>query len=360
LTNYYYYYRAIMNVSGHKDPKNLSHYDPSPELHVKIAMASALCAGTHQAGQQAAIPVAQRAGQQAAPPAVQGAQKRPSKEQTTVSTKRRKMDLQNPDQDKGLRNMDQGLPNVDQCLTIVDQERPPNPHQVHVQVVEEEEADDDIVFFTGNTQQAVRPAAQQAARPAAQHTAQQAARPATQSAPLPAANPGRGLGGRDDSRWRYPILPKPAMDQGLPNMNQGLTNVDQECPLNTHQVQVHVEDVEDDDEAYDIDFYTGNTGVQRELPAASLDQNALQVFVNHATVQVGNSQEGNQVTTRDVGSLEGALQPIAQRVKFSSDNIMQHLARQQQFMTQHMVGNQNVIQQFNESQNDLIKHLFGN
>jgi hypothetical protein len=146
----------------------------------------------------------------------------------------------------------------------------------------------------------------------------------------------------------------PNVDQGLPSVDQGRQNVDQERPPNVQDV----EEVEEDED--DIDFFTGNNGVQRELPAASLDQNALQVFVNHATVQVGNSQEGNQVTTRDVGSLEGAQQPIAQRVTFSSDNIMQHLARQQQFMTQHMVGNQNVIQQFNESQNDLIKHLFGN
>jgi hypothetical protein len=36
--------RAIMNLSGHKDAKSLNHYNPSPELSVKIAMAAAILA----------------------------------------------------------------------------------------------------------------------------------------------------------------------------------------------------------------------------------------------------------------------------------------------------------------------------
>jgi hypothetical protein len=55
----------------------------------------------------------------------------------------------------------------------------------------------------------------------------------------------------------------------------------------------------------------------------------------------------------------GLTEKITRNIKnpkpiLSSENIMQHLARQQQFMA----GNQNVIKKFNEGQNNLIKHLF--
>jgi hypothetical protein len=54
-----------MNVSGHKDPKNLNHYDPSPALSVKIAMASHICAA-----KPAAQPSAQLSAQPSAQPSV--------------------------------------------------------------------------------------------------------------------------------------------------------------------------------------------------------------------------------------------------------------------------------------------------
>jgi hypothetical protein len=382
-----------MNVSGHKDPKNLKHYDPSPTLSVKIAMASHICAA-RPAAQLSAQPSTQLSDQPLAQPSAQSLA-RPSAQQTAqpaaqISAQPSAQSLARPSAQQTAQ------PAAQPALARPSAQQTAQP------------------AAQSSAQPLAQPSAQSLARPSAQQTAQPAAQPAAQRAAQQAANPGCGpLFRGDDSRFRFPISPGRAQkrpsakqtaqraaqiaanprcgplfrgddsrfpispgraqkrpnleqtqvsakrrnmdlqnadqDQDLPNVDQDLPNVDQDLP---NVDQVHVEDVEDDDEA--VDFFTGNNGVHHEVPA-NLDQNALQVFVNNA-VQVVTPQEGPnyQVITRDVGSLEVAPQPIAQRVQFSSDNIMQHLARQQQFMA----GNQNVIQKFNESQNDLIKHLF--
>jgi hypothetical protein len=169
----------------------------------------------------------------------------------------------------------------------------------------------------------------------------------------------------------------PYHGQNRPNLTQDDTDEDEDEDEDEPVVSSHNHpNLTQDDNNEDEDVPVVSSQNHSRPP-----RQEVQIVVHHADVHVGHqgSKKSNPVTNQVTSYVQGDSRcrtllpipaylaedvqhlPIAKTMMFSSNAIMSHLARQQHLVAQQndiVNSNQNIMQKFNEGQNDLLKHLF--